>query len=194
MTATSSPRVLSTPRLYLRALGPADIDTVLPLRSDPAAMERMLEGVQDRHAALETLKTFEAFWSTQAIGMFGAFTRDDDRFIGEAGIMLRPDGLGLALRYSFLPAARGRGYARAAVTEIIDFALRQEEGLERMIAVLSDDNKASQTLAEDLGFTLEHSFYRGRRKMLVYGLSASFWHARQRLADYLVAVKASLSP
>lgn len=186
--------VLTTPRLYLRALGPADIETVLPLRSDPEAMERMLEGVQDRRAATETLKNFQAFWETQSIGMYGVFTREDDRFIGEAGIMLRPDGLGLALRYSFLPAARGRGYAREAVTEIVDFALREGDGLERIIAVLSDDNKASQTLAEDLGFTLEQSFYRGRQKMLVFGLTAEFWRARQRLAEYLVTVKASLSP
>ena len=189
----STSPVLNTPRLYLRALGPADLDTVMPLRGDPAAMERMLEGVQDRSAALETLKTFEAFWSTQGIGMFGVFQREDDRFIGEAGLMLRPDGLGLAVRYSFLPAARGKGYAREAVTTIVDHALREGGRLERVIAVLSDDNKASQTLAEDLGFSLEQSFYRGRRKMLVYGLSADFWHARQRLADYLVTVKASLS-
>lgn len=189
---TSRP-VLTTPRLYLRALGPADIDTVLPLRSDPEAMERMLEGVQDRRAALETLKNFEAFWTTQGIGMYGVFARDDDRFIGEAGIMLRPDGLGLALRYSFLPTARGRGYAREAVTEIVDFALRENGGLDRIIAVLSDDNKASQALAEDLGFTLEQSFYRGRQKMLVFSLTAEFWRARQRLAEYLVSVKTSLS-
>jgi len=189
---TSRP-VLTTPRLYLRALGPADIDTVLPLRSDPEAMERMLEGVQDRRAALETLKNFEAFWTTQGIGMYGVFARDDDRFIGEAGIMLRPDGLGLALRYSFLPTARGRGYAREAVTEIVDFALRENGGLDRSIAVLSDDNKASQALAEDLGFTLEQSFYRGRQKMLVFSLTAEFWRARQRLAEYLVSVKTSLS-
>ena len=104
---TSRP-VLNTPRLYLRALGPTDIETVMPLRSDAAAMERMLEGVQDHRAALETLKTFDAFWTTQGIGMFGVFTREDDRFIGEAGIMLRPDGLGLAIRYGFLHAARGR--------------------------------------------------------------------------------------
>ena len=179
MIATPPPHLLNTPRLYLRALGPADIDVVMPLRSDPAAMERMLEGVQDRRAALETLKNFEAFWTTQGIGMFG--------------VMMRPDGLGLALRYSFLPAARGRGYAREAVMAIIDHALREPEGLPRLVAVLSDDNKSSQALAEDLGFTLEQSFYRGRRKMLVYGLSASFWQARQKLADYLVTVKASLS-
>ena len=185
--------VLTTPRLYMRALGPADIDTVLPLRSDPEAMERMLEGVQDRRAALETLKNFAAFWSTQGIGMYGVFAREDDRFIGEAGIMLRPDGLGLALRYSFLPTARGRGFAREAVTEIVDFALRESGGLERIIAVLSDDNKASQALAEDLGFTLEQSFYRGRQKMLVFSLTAEFWRARQRLAEYLVSVKASLT-
>ncbi|MGB1160582.1 MAG: GNAT family N-acetyltransferase [Alphaproteobacteria bacterium] len=185
--------VLTTPRLYMRALGPADVDTVLPLRSDPEAMERMLEGVQDRRAAIETLKNFEAFWSTQGIGMYGVFARQDDRFIGEAGIMLRPDGLGLALRYSFLPTARGRGFAREAVTEIVDFALRENGGLDRIIAVLSDDNKASQALAEDLGFTLEQSFYRGRQKMLVFSLTAEFWRARQRLAEYLVAVKASLT-
>ena len=125
MIATPPPHLLNTPRLYLRALGPADIDVVMPLRSDPAAMERMLEGVQDRRAALETLKNFEAFWTTQGIGMFGVFTRDEDRFIGEAGVMMRPDGLGLALRYSFLPAARGRGYAREAVMAIIDHALRE---------------------------------------------------------------------
>lgn len=189
---TSRP-VLNTPRLYLRALGPTDIETVMPLRSDAAAMERMLEGVQDHRAALETLKTFDAFWTTQGIGMFGVFTREDDRFIGEAGIMLRPDGLGLAIRYSFLPAARGQGYAREAVMEIADFALREDGGLARIVAVLSDDNKASQALAEDLGFTLEQSFYRGRQKMLVFGLSAEFWRARQRLAEYLVTVKANFA-
>ena len=97
------------------------------------------------------------------------------------------------MRYSFLPAARGRGYAREAVTEIVDFTLRENGGLDRIIAVLSDDNKASQALAEDLGFTLEQSFYRGRQKMLVFSLTAEFWRARQRLAEYLVSVKTSLS-
>ena len=66
------------------------------------------------------------------------------------------------------------------------------DDLERVIAVISDDNKASQALVEDLGFNLEQSFYRGRQKMLVYGLSAAFWRARQRLADFLVQAKAGL--
>ena len=187
--------VLNTPRLYLRALRASDLDTVLALRTDAAAMARMLEGVQDRDAAFETLRTFEAFWETQGVGMFGVFEREDDRFVGEAGLMLRPDGLGLALRYCFLPTARGKGFAREAVTGILSFALGDNDRparVPRLIAVLSDDNKASQTLAEDLGFFLEQSFYRGRQKMLVYALSAEFWQARQRLADYLVAVKASL--
>ena len=188
--------VLNTPRLYLRALRAGDLETVLPLRTDAQAMERMLEGVQDREAAFQTLKTFEAFWETQGVGMFGVFERENDRFVGEAGLMLRPDGLGLALRYCFLPVARGKGFAREAVTEIVNFALGDASGearVPRLIAVLSDDNKASQALAEDLGFFLEQSFYRGRQKMLVYALSADFWQARQRLADYLVAVKASLA-
>ena len=182
---------LQTPRLRLRALRTSDLDTVLALRTDPAAMERMLEGVQDRAAALETLRTFEGLWEARGVGMFGVFERDSGEFVGEAGLMLRPDGLGLAVRYSLLPAARGRGYAREAMTGIVSFAL--EDGrLERVVAVLSDDNKASQALVEDLGFNLEQSFYRGRQKMLIYGLSAAFWRARQRLADFLVQAKAGL--
>ena len=149
----------------------------------------MLEGVQDRAAALETLRTFEGLWEARGLGMFGVFERDSGAFVGEAGLMLRPDGLGLAVRYS--SPARGRGYAREAITEIVSFAL-EDGGLDRVVAVLSDDNKASQALVEDLGFNLEQSFYRGRQKMLVYGLSAAFWRARQRLADFLVQAKAGL--
>ena len=182
---------LQTPRLRLRALRTTDLDTVLALRTDPAAMERMLEGVQDRAAALEPLRTFEGLWEARGLGMFGVFERDSGAFVGEAGLMLRPDGLGLAVRYSLLPAARGRGYAREAITEIVSFALADGR-LDRVVAVLSDDNKASQALVEDLGFNLEQSFYRGRQKMLVYGLSAAFWRARQRLADFLLQAKAGL--
>ncbi|MAH87237.1 MAG: hypothetical protein CMF26_01330 [Kiloniella sp.] len=183
--------VLQTPRLRLRALRTTDLDTVLALRTNPTAMERMLEGVQDRAGALETLRTFEGLWEAQGVGMFGLYERSSNAFIGEAGLMLRPDGLGMAVRYSLLPAARGRGFAREAMTEIVGFAL-SEHGLDHLVAVLSDDNKASQGLVEDLGFNLEQSFYRGRQKMLVYGLSGAFWQARQRLADFLVQAKAGL--
>ena len=136
----------------------------------------MLEGVQDRAAALETLRTFEGLWEARGGACSGCSSATGE-FVGEAGLMLRPDGPGAAVRYSLPPAARGRGYAREAMTGIVSFAL--EDGrLERVVAVLSDDNKASQALVEDFGFNLEQSFYRGRQKMLVYGLSAAFWRAQ----------------
>lgn len=131
----------------------------------------MLHGTRTPERAREELEDDREFWLVRGYGTWAVYERETGAFLGITGLMERPDGRGVALRYALWPACRGKGYAREAARAALAFGFRR--GLSRIIAVAWEGNTASRLVLVDIGMRECDSFtYRGRH-MLVFEALAS---------------------
>ncbi|MET0932383.1 MAG: GNAT family protein [Mycetocola sp.] len=78
---------------------------------------------------------------------------DDRTVIGRSGFHAAPDAEGMVeVSYAVEPEFRGRGYARAMMAALIDFAERHPEA-RTLRASISPDNAASLATLAPFGFT-----------------------------------------
>jgi RimJ/RimL family protein N-acetyltransferase len=88
-------------------------------------------------------------------------------FLGVTGFDERPDGLGIALRFAFVPEAHRRGYASEAAAAALRFA-HERAGLPRVVAVARADNMASRQVLGGIGMHECGGFERDGVGMLVF--------------------------
>jgi RimJ/RimL family protein N-acetyltransferase len=158
---------VATARLVLRPVWGGDLADLIALKSDPRAFAVMLGGVRTPQQAAEELAADIAFWGRHGFGMWTARARADQRFLGIAGILERPDGRGMALRFAFRPEWRGQGLASEAAAAALRFG-HDRAGLARIIAIAREDNFASRTLLGGIGMTVCERFERAGVPMLIY--------------------------
>ncbi|UVO52542.1 GNAT family N-acetyltransferase [Sphingomonas sp. SUN019] len=107
----------------------------------------------------------------------------DDRAIGTLGASTRRAGVS-EIGYLLVRSAWGKGYAREAVTGLIDLLFA--EGQRRVFADTDPDNAASIGLLESLGFQregllrAEWETHIGVRDSVILGLLKDEWRARAR--------------
>nr|WP_202396930.1 GNAT family N-acetyltransferase [Pseudoroseomonas coralli] len=147
--------------MTLRPVGPGHLADLVALKGDEAAFGLMLHGVRTPERAGEELRDDIAFWQVRGYGTWAVHRGTDDRFLGIVGLMERPDGRGVALRFALWPECRGQGYAREAARAALAFGHRA--GLARIIAVARESNLASRAVLGDLGLrpcgTFQHQGY-----------------------------------
>lgn len=143
---------LTTDRLCLRPIGPADFTDLLALASHPDVGGRLKHGVLDATGTQAMLEAYRQAWARRGFGVFVMRERASAAFAGIAGLWDHDDDLGIALRYAVMPAFRGRGYAREAARAVLDFAAAR--GIGPIVAATREDNAASRRILEDLGFRL----------------------------------------
>lgn len=165
-------RIVRTARLMLLPVGLENLPELIRLKADPAVFELMLHGIRTPERTREELEDDIEFWQVRGYGTWAVHLTAEERFLGIAGLMERPDGRGIALRYALWPADRGRGYAREAAAAALAFGHRA--GLPRIIAVAWAENVASRLVLADLGMRECDAFMNRGRRMLVYeSLAAS---------------------
>jgi RimJ/RimL family protein N-acetyltransferase len=150
------PPTLSTPRLVLRELIPADAPFILVLLNDPDFIrfiaDRGVRSVDDATRYIE--QGPRAMYARHGIGLMLVELREGGLPVGICGL-LRREGLDDPdLGFAFLPEHRGKGYAAEAARAALAHG-RGELGLGRILAITSLDNDASGRLLEKLGFRLE---------------------------------------
>lgn len=165
--------IVGTARLRLHPMTVADAATMLAVLNDPD----FITHVADR--GIRTLAEAETYvaegpaatWRAHGYGPFVVTDRADGTVLGTCGLHRRPFFDDADLGYGFLPAARGKGYAREAARGVIGFA--RDAGLARLLATVSPANPASWMLLEDLGFVHERDMtYPGTEKTVrVYGVA-----------------------
>ncbi|OYW08405.1 MAG: hypothetical protein B7Z53_04800 [Rhodospirillales bacterium 12-71-4] len=106
------------------------------------------------------------FWLVRGYGSWAVYERETGQFLGITGLMERPDGRGIALRYALWPSCRGKGFAREAARAALAFGFRR--GLARIIAVAWEANQASRDVACDIGMRECDEFQHRGRRMLVF--------------------------
>jgi RimJ/RimL family protein N-acetyltransferase len=155
-----------TDRLVLRPVAPAHLEELVRLKADEAAFGLMLHGLRTAERAAEELQDDIAFWAVRGYGTWAVHRADDERFLGIVGLMERPDGRGIALRFALWPWSRGRGYAREAARAALAFG--HAMGLPRIIAVARESNLASRAVLADLGLRESDRYTHQGHPMMVF--------------------------
>jgi RimJ/RimL family protein N-acetyltransferase len=150
------PPTLSTQRLTLRELTPADAPFILELLNDPDFIrfiaDRGVRSVEDAVRYIENGP--RAMYARHGIGLMLVELTEGGQPVGICGL-LRRDGLDDPdLGFAFLPEHRGKGYAAEAAAATLAHG-RDELGLGRILAITSLDNHASGRVLEKLGFRFD---------------------------------------
>lgn len=140
---------LSTVRLNLRSLSPADLPFLSMLAGDERVRKYLggpvpLERRERATANYLTVDSDEAVWLVE--------TRRDSRPIGVVFLSPHRDGEGLELSYQFDPAIWGMSYAFEATQAVLDHAAIQLSD-SRIVAETQSANLRSCRLLERLGMT-----------------------------------------
>ena len=137
------------------------------MKSDPRVFAVMLGGVRSPMRAAEELAADMAFWSARGFGMWTVRDARAGGFLGLTGLMDRPDGRGVALRFAFWPDAQGRGLAREAAFAALRFG-HEQAGLRRIVAVARESNIGSRTVLGGIGMRQAEAFEQGGHRMILY--------------------------
>jgi RimJ/RimL family protein N-acetyltransferase len=164
----TSPEQLSlyTDRLCLRAPTPHDAEGLYDLFADEDIMGGLnREPISAVEHARAMIEEGMGGWRTDGLGPFILQTRETDRVVGQAGLMIfdtrgwTPSTWAQAgsraqpeLGWALIRAHWGHGYATEAAAAIRDWA-REFLSISGLVSLISPDNVRSQRVAERLGAT-----------------------------------------
>ncbi|WP_137180594.1 GNAT family N-acetyltransferase [Roseomonas sp. AR75] len=162
----SAPRTLRTARLSLLPPAPEQLPDLIRLKADERVFGYMLHGTRSAERTKEELEDDIEFWLVRGYGTWSVFEQGSGEFLGICGLMERPDGRGVALRFALWPECRGKGYAREAAAAGLAFGHRA--GLKRIIAVARESNLSSRGVLTDIGMRECGEFQHQGHRMLVF--------------------------
>jgi ribosomal-protein-alanine N-acetyltransferase len=172
--------VFDSARLRMRPQRIEDADALHEAYRDEDLMRWWSSGP---HADVAETRAYLAARVDSADQRGWAITRHgDDHAIGTLWAGTRRPGVS-EIGYMLVRSAWGQGYAREAVTRLIDLLVR-EEGLRRVFADTDPDNGGSNRLLESLGFVCEGRLrgewetHIGVRDSYIWGLLADDWIKR----------------
>lgn len=145
--------VLETERLYVRHLSFDDAAFILRLLNEPS----FLENIGDRN--IRTLDDSKAYikrgpmqsHEKHGFGLDCVELKDSEKPIGICGLLQRPGLVDVDIGYAFLPQFWSKGYALEAASGVLSHA-KKILGMERIAAIVNEDNANSICLLEKLNF------------------------------------------
>jgi len=158
---------ITTERLCMTPVGNNHLDAFRRLHGDARVVGGMKHGVLDAAGVEALYAEYRAGWQAHGIGIWSVLRLSDEFYLGIAGLWMREDGQGWALRYAIDPDHRGLGFAREAAGAALDHALRVH-GLARVVAVTRDVNEASRRVLEGIGMVRESNCLDGVAGRLLY--------------------------
>ncbi|RDE05768.1 GNAT family N-acetyltransferase [Sphingomonas aracearum] len=174
----SLPASFSSARLHLRPIDLDDAASLHALFGEPAAMRWWshppLADVEDTRAKLEQMRGTPG-WCNWAI-----VPAEGGAAIGTLSAHEKRQGRVFEIGYGLVPAHGGHGFAREAVSALLD-QLFGPAGARRAFADTDPDNAASNRLLAALGFRQEGRLraewetHIGVRDSLIWGLLAGEW-------------------
>jgi len=154
---------LTTDRLILRAHQPDDLDACVALWQDPAVVRYTTGHPLARQDIWTRLLRHPGHWALLGYGYWLAFERASGRFVGEVGLArFKREFLEAYPELDPLPEAgwvlspwsHGRGYAREAMTAVLDWH-DQQRPAGQSFCIIHPENAPSLRLAAALGYRLE---------------------------------------
>jgi RimJ/RimL family protein N-acetyltransferase len=173
--------VMETARLRIRPMTVDDAEGMHLVYADEEAMRWWSH---PPHSSLDETRAKLAKnaaatdWRAWAITLKG-----DDTAIGQLAAHEKRQGKVIEIGYSLARTHWGKGYAREAVSRLLDLLFR-EEGNRRVFADTDPDNTGSNNLLQSLGFVREGVLrgewetHLGVRDSFIWGLLAEEWAAR----------------
>lgn len=156
-------RILQTDRLLLRVAALDDAAFYLELVNTPDFIahigERKIGTLQAARDAIASGPM--AMQAARGHSIYMVTLRADGTPIGMAGLIKRDVLEDVDLGYAFLPRYYGQGYAYEAAAALLPHA-RTRLGVERLVAITSPGNEASQALLRKLGMRFEKVIYTSR--------------------------------
>ncbi len=148
--------MIETERLILREISLDDAEFILGLLNQPS----FLQHIGDK--AVRTLDEARDYivngpvdsYRRLGFGLYLVEARDSQTPMGICGLLKREILDDVDVGFAFVPEFWSRGYGFESVSEVMAHA-RDALGLERVVAVVSPDNRASIRLLEKLGLKFE---------------------------------------
>jgi len=157
--------VLMTPRLEVRPLTAADVDAVFAVHSDPETMAEVSWRIMTSRTQAEDRVAWElANEADTGFGIFLIHQGDTDVLVGVCGAMRRGDGLEVG--WTVTKSFQGRGCATEAASALV--AAIEATSWPELFATIRPTNRASQRVAEKLGFALDAKVTDDHGDLLIY--------------------------
>jgi RimJ/RimL family protein N-acetyltransferase len=166
--------ILETGRLALRRLELADAPFIVELLNDPAFIRYIADrGVRSEEDARSYLTSGPlASYAQFGFGLFHVSLRESGAPIGMCGLLRRAELDDVDIGFAFLPQYCARGYAFEIAAALLA-RTHQLFGVQRVVAIVNQDNAASIRLLGRLGFAFEKMIavpWHGE-ELLLYGRS-----------------------
>jgi [ribosomal protein S5]-alanine N-acetyltransferase len=148
--------VLTTKRLTLRRLSPADAEFIVELLNDAAFLrfigDKAVRDVGD--ACQYILDGPVASYERNGFGLWLVALKETGLSIGICGLLKRESLPDVDIGFAFLPAYRSQGYAFESASAVLDYG-RTALGLKRIVAITNPDNAGSIRVLEKMGMRFE---------------------------------------
>ena len=151
--------ILQTARLRMRAATLDDAAFYLALVNDPDFIEHIGDrGIRTlEEAGTALLAGPIAMQEARGHSLYVVELKDGGTPIGMCGLIKRDTLVDVDIGYAYLPAGRGQGHAFEAAQAVLAHA--PALGLERVVAITSPGNLASNGLLRKLGMRFERLVY-----------------------------------
>ena len=146
--------ILETERLALRQFTSGDVDNLLQIFGDPAAM-RFYPAPFDREKTAGWIRWSLDSCEKNGFGLWAVIRKHDQLFLGDCGPMLQPveDRTEMEIGYHMLRREWGRGYATEAARACRDYAF-STLNYPRVVSIVNPLNMASRRVAEKVHTTM----------------------------------------
>jgi RimJ/RimL family protein N-acetyltransferase len=168
---------LSTERLTLRPLAPADAEAYAAVRFHPEVARWLPPASADPVEAVRaTIERFAAGWRQRRYAPWGVFR--EGRLIGHGGLNYVPEFDQTEVLWALHPDAWGRGYATELARAALGYGF-DVLGLDLIFAITLPDNHASQAVMKRLGLTYRRRVdYKGFSDIVWFDMDRQTWRSR----------------
>ncbi|PUA83157.1 GNAT family N-acetyltransferase [Nocardioides currus] len=155
-----------TRRLTFRRMVEDDLDAMARLLGDPVVMAHYPRP-KTRDEALAWIEWCRRGYARDGFGLW-VIEDHDGGFVGDCGLTWqRLDGVDeLEVGYHVVADRQGEGLGSEAAAACVDFA--RSRGVERVIAIIRPDNRASRRVAEKVGLELDRTSVMHDLDVVVY--------------------------
>jgi ribosomal-protein-alanine N-acetyltransferase len=160
---------LFTERLELREFSADDADFVLRLLNEPSFLRYIGDrGVRTSEDARRYIADGPvAGYARHGHGLLRVLRKSDGAGIGMCGVLKRDTLPDPDIGFSFLPQYWSQGYALEAARAVMAHA-RGVLGLERILAITTQDNESSMRLLGRLGFRSDGMIAMGDEELCLF--------------------------
>lgn len=159
--------IFETSRLSVRRFTAADIDDLFAIYGDAEVMKYIRAAITKK-AAQELLNTLIVEYDIYPhLGRYAVMEKQTGQYVGNF-VLKRSEAVnGIEIGYAFLQAAWGRGFATELTNEGVRYAF-ETAGLEKLFAVTTTDNIASQRVLLKCGFTPLEDIVENGKQLKLY--------------------------